>query len=166
MARTPRQRRTGVAEPLRLPAMPEHRDRTIGSVGVTFAKARVANPRITDGPSVELEFLIDTGAIYSVVPAAVLENLGVVRLERHDFTLADGTHRAYDVGEASFELAGRARTSQVVFGPAGVTPLLGAFALESLGLMINPVTRELLPMRLLLAAHRRAAERPASSPRA
>jgi len=31
-------------------------------------------------------------------------------------------------------------------------PLLGAFTLESLGLMVNPVTRELLPMRLVLAA--------------
>jgi hypothetical protein len=39
-----------------------------------------------------------------------------------------------------------------VFAPEGVTPLLGALTLESLGLMVNPVTRELLPMRLLLAA--------------
>jgi len=145
--------------------MPARDDRSIGSVGVTFAKARVANPRASGGPSVELEFLIDTGALFSVVPADVLENLHVAHLERHDFTLADGTHRAYDVGEASFELAGRARTSQVVFGPAGVTPLLGALTLESLGLMVNPVTRELLPMRLLLAACRqggapRAAARP------
>jgi len=33
-----------------------------------------------------------------------------------------------------------------------VTPLLGAFTLESMGLMVNPVTRELTPMRLILAA--------------
>ena len=45
----------------------------------------------------------------------------------------------------------------------GVTPLLGALALESLGVMLNPVTRELLPMHLILAA---AAARPsARSPR-
>lgn len=130
-------------------------------MGVTFAKARIANPLAADVPPVELEFLIDTGAIYSVVPATVLENLRVVRLERHDFTLADGTHRAYDIGEASFEISGRTRTSQVVFGPAGVTPLLGAFTLESLGLMVNPVTRELLPMRLLLASHQPTASHPA-----
>jgi hypothetical protein len=35
--------------------------------------------------------------------------------------------------------------------PQGVTPLLGVVALESLALMLNPVTRELLPMRLFLA---------------
>jgi hypothetical protein len=55
------------------------------------------------------------------------------------------------VGEAFFELGTDRGTSQVVFGPEGVTPLLGAFTLESLGLMVNPVTRELVPMRLVLA---------------
>ena len=30
-------------------------------------------------------------------------------------------------------------------------PLLGAVTLETLGLMVNPLTRELLPMRLMLA---------------
>ncbi|MGB0062078.1 hypothetical protein [Candidatus Binatus sp.] len=39
-----------------------------------------------------------------------------------------------------------------MFGPPNVTPLLGALTLESLGLMVNPVTREVLPMRLFLAA--------------
>jgi hypothetical protein len=39
----------------------------------------------------------------------------------------------------------------VVFAPEDVTGLLGFFALESLGVMVNPVTRELLPMRLFLA---------------
>jgi hypothetical protein len=30
-------------------------------------------------------------------------------------------------------------------------PLLGAVTLETLGLMLNPLSRELLPMRLVLA---------------
>jgi clan AA aspartic protease len=121
-------------------------------VGVTFTSVVVSNPRQPALAGVELEFLIDTGAIYSVVPASVLEALEISRLEPERFTLADGTHQTYDVGEAFFEIGGRGRTSQVVFAPEGVTPLIGAFTLESLGLMVNPVTRELLPMRLLLAA--------------
>lgn len=121
------------------------------TVGVTFARVKVSNPRRSDLGLVELEFLVDTGAIYSVVPTSVLDALGVARLERHEFTLADGTHQAYDIAEACFELETRGRISQVVFAPEGVTPLLGVFTLESLGLMVNPVTRELLPMRLFLA---------------
>ncbi len=124
----------------------------VPTVGITFTSVRVSNPRRPDLGAVELEFLIDTGAIYSTVPAGTLESLGIIRLERQEFTLADGTHQAYDVGEAFFDLGTKGRTSQVVFAPEGATPLLGAFTLESLGLMLNPVTRELLPMRLFLAA--------------
>jgi len=39
----------------------------------------------------------------------------------------------------------------VVLGGANDAPLLGAVTLETLGLMVNPLTRELLPMRLMLA---------------
>jgi len=69
--------------------------------------------------------------------------------------LADGTRRTYDIGEAFFELGDRCGTSKVVFGPPNVTPLLGALTLESLGLIVNPVTREVSPMRLFLASLRR-----------
>jgi hypothetical protein len=44
-----------------------------------------------------------------------------------------------------------------------VTPLLGVLTLERLGLMLNPVTRELLPMRLFLAAWRNSPSRVTSA---
>jgi len=124
-------------------------------MGITFTVAKISNPRRPQRRVVELEFLIDTGAIYSVVPASIARKLALTKLDREEFTLADGTHRAYDIGEAFFELDERRGTSKVVFGPADVTPLLGALTLESLGLMVNPVTREVSPMRLFLAASRR-----------
>ena len=127
------------------------RSHTTPAVGITFAKVLLANPERRDLAPIELELLVDTGALYSVVPASILDALAIERLGREDFTLADGTHVSYDVGEVRFMIEGRRRTSQVVFAPEGVTPLLGAFTLESLGLMVNPVTRELLPMRLFLA---------------
>jgi len=126
-------------------------DRTVPMVGITFANVKVSNPRREDLGFVEREFLIDTGAIYSVVPASDLEALGVTRSKHQIFTLADGTHQGYDIGEACFDLGVERATSRVVFAPEGVTPLIGAMTLEALGLMVNPVTRELLPMRLFLA---------------
>jgi clan AA aspartic protease len=120
-------------------------------MGVTYVPAIVSNPRVAGGDKVTFDFLVDTGAIYSVLPASVLDALRVPRLKRQRFTLADGTQQDWDVGEAFFELGTDVGTSQVVFGPEGAMPLLGAFTLESLGLMVNPVTRELLPMRLVLA---------------
>ena len=133
--------------------MPEAKRPILATVGITFAHVKVSNPRRSDLGAIELEFLVDTGAIVSVLPASTLEGLGIARLRRRDFTLADGTHCIYDIGEAFFDLGDTGcGTSQVVFAPEGVTPLLGASTLESLGLMVNPVTRELLPMRLFLAA--------------
>ena len=41
--------------------------------------------------------------------------------------------------------------SPVVLGASDDGPLLGAVTLETLGLMVSPLSRELLPMRLTLA---------------
>jgi clan AA aspartic protease len=131
------------------------RSGTATGKGITFTKARISNPRQPRGRAVEFEFLIDTGAIYSVIPGSIARKLGLPKLDREEFPLADGTRRAYDVGEAFFELGDRRGTSKVVFGPPNVTPLLGALTLESLSLMVNPVTREVSPMRLFLASSRR-----------
>jgi clan AA aspartic protease len=128
-------------------------------MGITFTKAKISNPRQPRRAVVEIEFLIDTGAIYSVLPGTVARKLALAKLDREEFTLADGTRRKYDIGEAFFELGDRRGTSKVVFGPSDVTPLLGALTLESLGLMVNPITREVSPMRLFLAASRRRERR-------
>lgn len=120
-------------------------------MGTTFAVARVTNPRIARAKGQDIEFLVDTGALYSVLPASKLKKLRVRSLGDETFTLADGTHQTFAVGEAFFSVMGRGATSKVVFGPEESTPLLGALTLESLGLMVNPVTREVKPMRLLLA---------------
>jgi len=119
-------------------------------MGITFTKATISNPRQPRRGAIELEFLIDTGAIFSVLPGPIARKLALAKLDREEFTLAHGSRRAYDVGEAFFELGDRRGTSKVVFGPANVTPLLGALTLESLGLMVNPVTRAVSPKRLFL----------------
>jgi clan AA aspartic protease len=123
-------------------------------VGITFKKVTLSNPRKLRSASVDLDFLIDTGAVYSVVPARILRGLGIDPLEREEFTLADGTKRRYSIGEGYFQLDRRGGTSKVIFAPRDATPLLGALTLEALGLMVNPVTRELSPMRLILASGR------------
>ncbi|MBI3785567.1 MAG: hypothetical protein HY270_19415 [Deltaproteobacteria bacterium] len=44
-----------------------------------------------------------------------------------------------------------AATSPVVLGEAHDGALLGAVTLETLGLMLNPLTREILPMQMSLS---------------
>lgn len=55
------------------------------------------------------------------------------------------------ISECRFEIAGQAATSPVVLGEGDDGPLLGAVTLETLGMMLNPLNRELVPMRLMLA---------------
>jgi hypothetical protein len=54
---------------------------------------------------------------YDQLVATIVAGLAAAKLDREEFTLVDGTHRAYDVGEAFFELGDRRGTSKVVFGP-------------------------------------------------
>ena len=119
-------------------------------MGITSLKVRLSNPR-DRRRAVEKELLVDSGAIYAVVPAPVLQRIGVRPSGKETFTLADGTHLTRRVGTAFFEIDGRQGASKVIFGRPGDAALIGAVTLEELGLMLDRLKRELRPMRLLLA---------------
>jgi len=104
------------------------------------------------GRSISLRLLIDTGAVYSVLPEEAWRGLKLRPMDRVDFTLADGSVISRDVSECRFQLQGKTATSPAVLGEGDEGPLLGAVTLETFGLMLNPLTREIRPMRLMLAA--------------
>ena len=118
-------------------------------MGLTTMRLRVgnvANPEITE----ELDFLVDSGAIYSVVPAEVLGRLGVRPLAEQEFRLANGTRIVRKKGVAFFRYGDRVGGADVVFGEPEDALLLGALTLESLGLCLDPLRRELLPVPMIL----------------
>ena len=119
-------------------------------MGITFVKVIISNPK-NEKKAIEEEFLVDSGAIYSVVPKEKLEKIGVKPLDTMTFTLADGTHTTRETGEAMFEFEGMKRTTPVVFGKRGDSTLLGAMTLEALGLILDPFQRKIRPMKLFLA---------------
>src|SRR2546421_8390463 len=97
-----------------------------------------------------VNFLIDSGAVYSLVPGATLKKLGIRPHRKVDFPLADGTTITREVGDAYFEFQGEGGAAPVIFGEKGDEPLLGETTLESIGLMLDPFKRKLIPMRMLL----------------
>lgn len=99
---------------------------------------------------IEVEFLIDSGAVYSLVPSTQLKTLGIKPYKTLDFVLADGSKMTRQVGDAYFEYQGEGGSAPVIFGEKGDEPLLGVTTLESLGLVLNPFKRELYPMRILM----------------
>jgi clan AA aspartic protease len=122
-------------------------------MGLTVLEIEVgnpANPEVTE----RLEFLIDSGAIYSVVPAAMLERLGIKPLATQEFRLADGTKITRKKGGAVFKYQDRIGVADVIFGEAEDAVLLGMFTLEALGLALDPLRRELRPLPMILAALR------------
>ena len=99
--------------------------------------------------------LVDSGALYSVVPTPILRRLGISPDRTETFRLADGTALTRDVGGASFEIAGRHALSPVIFGKRGDHVLLGVVTLEALGLALDPIRRRLRPIELRLGQSRR-----------
>ena len=132
-------------------------------MGLTYIQARVANP-LKPRRSARLKFLVDSGAMYSVVPAPVLRRLGIKPGKTKTFILADGTEIKRFLGEARFRINGEEGTSPVVFGEEGDSILLGSISLEVLGFMLDPFKRELRPLPMMLAAHRPAQNYPALAP--
>lgn len=98
-----------------------------------------------------VSFLIDSGAVYSLVPGPTLKALGIRPHRTMEFSLADGTRVTRQAGDAYFELKGDGGAAPVIFGEQGDEPLLGVTTLEGLGLLLDPFKRRLIPMRMLLA---------------
>lgn len=96
--------------------------------------------------SVRLALLVDTGALYTLLPADVVAGLGLRAVEDWHAQLASGERVVYPLGEVRLRLDGRERTTTFVSGPMGCPALLGALALETFGLAADPVHQRLIPV--------------------
>ena len=117
----------------------------MGFIKVRFEVFNPIDPR----NRVEVEGVVDTGAIYSVIPRKVLSSLGVKPIERRRFR-AFGGYVERDVGEVGVEVMGRRRTVTVIFGESDDMIVLGVTALEALGLEVDPVRGTLREAELLM----------------
>jgi predicted aspartyl protease len=117
-------------------------------MGVTETDAIVQGP---DGREEAVRFLVDSGATYSLLPYDTWQRLGLEATRRVPTVLADGTVIERDVSECLFILPEGRSHSPVFLGEPGDQALLGVVTLENLGLVLNPFTRKLYPMRMLLA---------------
>ena len=119
-------------------------------MGITNAILKVKEHRKSE-KTAEVNFLVDSGAVCSLVPGKILDSLEIEPYKEMSFSLADGTILKRKVCSAYFEFEGEGGPAPVVYGEEGDEPLLGATTLKSLGLVLNPFTRTLHPMRMLMA---------------
>ncbi|WP_069807878.1 hypothetical protein [Vulcanisaeta thermophila] len=119
-------------------------------MGHIVVRVRLSNPR---DPSrfMELELPVDAGSTYSWVRRERLEGLGVKPMVRWRFGVIGGGIVERWVGEVVIECFGEWATTIVVFAEEGDQEVLGVYALEGLGLEVDPVTKQLRKVEAILA---------------
>ncbi len=93
--------------------------------------------------------MVDSGAVY-LVPGKILDKLGIEPYKEMSFSLGDGTIIEKKISSAYFELKGEGGAAPVIYEEEGSISILGSTTLSAIGLMFNPFTRTLHPMRMLL----------------
>ena len=118
-------------------------------MGLTKVTLTITNPE-NPQKSIQDEFLVDSGAFYTVLPKKLVDKLGIKPNFKQDFSLADGTIIVRPVGSAYITFAGRKIASPVVLGKSNDSALLGVLTLEALGYVLDPFQRKLHPAKLVL----------------
>lgn len=116
-------------------------------MGITYICGTVTGPK----GQRTLDFLVDSGATYTLLPFEVWQAIGLDPKRTLTFALADGTKVERAISECHIALEAGEGHSPVILGEPGDDALLGVVTLENIGLVFNPFSRTLHPMRLLLA---------------
>jgi clan AA aspartic protease len=116
-------------------------------VGISYVEGKVRGP---SGAEATVRFMIDSGAMYSLLPESVWKALGLEPTRREQFFLADGSKVRRSVSECVISLPqGKHHTPVILGEPGDDQPLLGAVTLEELGLFFDPFRRTVQPMQTL-----------------
>lgn len=108
-------------------------------MGDVYARVKVYGPRATR----ELQALVDTGATFTKIPRAVVEEIGIVLVREVQIELANKTSVRRKLGHATVEIEGERDLVPVTVADDGEEPLIGYTTLEILGFKVNPLTRAL-----------------------
>ena len=111
-------------------------------MGIIKVTVQVSNLTKTKEPY-EADFLVDTGSIDCMAPGDELIKAGVEIEGRAVYELANGEPVEYNFGYARIEFMGERTISNIIFGPKDCESLLGVLVLESVGIVVDPVTRTL-----------------------
>ena len=87
--------------------------------------------------------MVDTGATDSLVPRPHLEAIGLKPKGRRMYELVDGSEVRMEITTGDVEIMGEIVGTTIVYGEAGVEPLLGVTVLESAGIEIDPRNQSL-----------------------
>lgn len=102
------------------------------------------------GQSRALTGLVDTRRLYSIIPAQILEELGIKREDYQRFRREDGFVRQLGIGMARMELHDATATAHIVFGDDRQETVIGSLTLSTFGLAADPEQKRLVKGLLTL----------------
>lgn len=114
----------------------------MGTFSIKFILKHLVDPR----QQLELEGLVDIGALFTQVPADVAARAGIAPSGMRAVHYADGTKDLVPVAKADIAINGTETATMVLLGKPNSLILIGAAALETLGLMVDPVHKRLIPI--------------------
>ena len=109
-------------------------------MGLVNGHLLLKNPRISDLTGVEVDALVDTGAVHLCIPEHVRIQLKLEAIEEKEVTLADGSKRLVPyVGPIEIKFKNRTGFAGALV--LGDRVLLGAIPMEDMDLIVIPKTR-------------------------
>ena len=93
----------------------------------------------------EVDFLVDPGATLLTVPQELAARLELAAARSQPVVIAGGRREVWPVAEVRLALDGQEVTTPCFIAPGGPA-LLGAVALESLFVAVDPVAKRLVPV--------------------
>ena len=114
----------------------------MGTFSIKFILKHPLHPH----QQLELEGLVDTGALFTQVPGDVAARTGIAPSGVRAVHYADGTKDIVPVAKADIAINGTEAATMVLLGKPNSLILVGATTLETLGLMADPVHKRLIPV--------------------
>ena len=113
-------------------------------MGVVRTKLLLSNPKRPDLVPVEVDALVDTGAVHLCIPERIAIQLELDQLEKRQVTVADGSTHSVPYMGPILTAFGRRHCYSGAMVP-GDEVLLGAIPMEDMDLVVQPLTREVTP---------------------
>ncbi len=98
------------------------------------------------GQTENVDMLVDTGATFLVLPRSIAERLRLRVRGQVELEVAGGGEATWPIADVWITIDDRESPTPCLIAPDG-EPLLGAVALESLRLAVDPVRRRLIPTK-------------------
>ena len=117
-------------------------------MGLITANGIVTGPT---GLAHAVDFLVDSGAKYSLLPEDVWRAIGLMPKRRMTFVLADGSRLVREISECHIRLLDDEGHTPVILGVNHYEALLGVVTLEIFGFVLDPFNRTIRPSRLTMA---------------